>query len=172
MRRKRSSRKNISVRHRKRSIHIRKRRRSISDVRLERALRVFSKTKNAKVAAQSIRVSVERFERAARRKAAIRKRKGILSAIRRLPRKMPVFTAGRQLAVTANRKNTALIARYMSAVGHFLKTNDPKYLTEFKGRNVKDVKGRIHPFETDPNTLYRLASTGNEPFEEVYRIVI
>jgi len=60
----------------------------------------------------------------------------------------------------------------MAAVGQFLKTNDPKYLAEFKGRSVKDVKGSIFQFETDPNVLYRLSSAGNEPFEEIYRIVI
>jgi hypothetical protein len=60
----------------------------------------------------------------------------------------------------------------MSAVRQFLQTNDPKYLTKFKGLSVRDVRGKIHTFETDPNTLYRLSSASGEPFEEIYRIVI
>ncbi|MGA8611668.1 MAG: hypothetical protein WB760_08090 [Xanthobacteraceae bacterium] len=60
----------------------------------------------------------------------------------------------------------------MSAVGQFLKTNDPKFLAEFKGTSVKDASGKVHQFEADPNTLYRLSSAGGEPFEEIYRIVI
>jgi hypothetical protein len=85
---------------------------------------------------------------------------------------MPIFTDGRQLAISARTRSATLIGRYMSAVGQFLKTNDPKYLAEFKGRSVKDIKGRAYQFETDPNALYRLSSAGNEPFEDIYRIVI
>jgi hypothetical protein len=144
----------------------------ISDARLERGLRVLSETKDIAQAARSIRVSEERFKRAARRKAAIRKRKGFWTIVRRLPRKMPTFSSGRQLAITVNSKSASVIARYMSAVGQFLKTNDPKFLAEFKGASVKDASGKVHPFETDPNTLYRLSSAGGEPFEEIYRIVI
>ncbi|MGA8615076.1 MAG: hypothetical protein WB760_26045 [Xanthobacteraceae bacterium] len=135
-------------------------------------MRVLSETKDIAQAARSIRVSEERFKRAARRKAAIRKRKGFWTVVRRLPRKMPIFSGGRQLAITVNSKSATVIARYMSAVGHFLKSNDPKFLTEFKGASVKDALGKVHPFETDPNALYRLSSAGGEPFEEMYRIVI
>lgn len=144
----------------------------ISDARLERGLRVLSETKDIAQAARSIRVSEERFKRAARRKAAIRKRKGFWTVVRRLPRKMPMFSGGRQLAITVNSKSASLIARYMSAVAQFLKSNDPKVLAEFKGASVKDAKGKVYSFETDPNTLYRLSSAGGEPFEEIYRIVI
>jgi hypothetical protein len=135
-------------------------------------LRVLSETKDIAQAARSIRVSEERFKRAARRKAAIRKRKGFWTVVRRLPRKMPMFSGGRQLAITVNSKSASLIARYMSAVAQFLKSNDPKVLAEFKGASVKDAKGKVYSFETDPNTLYRLSSAGGEPFEEIYRIVI
>jgi hypothetical protein len=148
------------------------RRPAISDARLERGLRVLIETKDIAQAARSIRVSEQRFKLAAKRKAAIRKRKGIWTVVRRLPRKMPIFSGGRQLAITVNTKSASLVARYMSSVGQFLKSNDPKFLAEFKGLGVKDVKGTFHPFETDPNTLYRLSSAGGEPFEEMYRIVI
>ena len=149
-----------------------KRRPGVSDARLERGLRVLAETKDIKTAARSIRVSPERFERAAKRKAAIQKRKGFWTVVRRLPRKMPIFSGGRQLAVTVRSNSASLIGRYMLAVRQFLRSNDPKFLGEFKGRSIKDVRGNAHPFETDPNTLYRLSSAGNEPFEDIYRIVI
>jgi hypothetical protein len=145
---------------------------AISDTRLERGLRVLHETKNIKAAARSIRVSEARFKLAAKRKAAIRKGKGVWTVVRRLPRKMPIFSDGRQLTTVVNSKTASVIARYMSAVGKFLKSNDPKSLAEFKGVSVKDASGKVHPFETDPNTLYRLSSAGGEPFEEMYRIVI
>src|SRR5579872_3540344 len=149
-----------------------RRRPGISAARLERGLGVLSDTKDIKVAARSIRVSPERFKQAAKRKAAIRKLADRWSVVKRLPRHMPIFSAGRQIAIKVRGKSASLIGRYMSAVGQFLKTNDPKFLAEFKGRSVKDVRGKVHQFETDPNVLYRLSSAGGEPFEEIYRIVL
>lgn len=148
------------------------RRTTISDARLERGLRVLSETKDIGTAARSIRVSVERFRRAAQRRNAIRKQQRNWTVVRRLRRKMPIFSSGRQMAITVRSKSASLIGEYMSAVGQFLKTNDPKHLAEFRGRSVADIRGKSYPFETDPNTLYRLSSAGAEPFEEMYRIVI
>jgi hypothetical protein len=145
---------------------------AISDTRLERALRVLSETGDVGTAARSIRVAMDRFKRTALRKGAIRKSGLQWIVARRLPRKMPIFSGGRQLAITVNSRAASLIGRYMATVGQFLKTNNPKFLAEFTGRDVKDAHGKIHQFETDPNTLYRLSSAGGEPFEEMYRIVI
>jgi hypothetical protein len=151
---------------------IARRRVGISDARLERALRVYSRTKDATAAARSIRVSVERFKRAAIRRVAARKKRRSLAIVRRLPRKMPLFSDGKLLSITVKSKSASLTGRYMSAVGQFLQTNDPKFLEEFKGRSVKDTKGTFHQFEAEPNQLYRLSSAGAEPFEDIYRIVI
>lgn len=148
------------------------RRRKINDTRLERGLRVLSETKDIKTAARAIRVSPERFKLAAKRKATIRKQKGFWIVVRRLPRRLPIFTNGKQLAITVRSKSASLIGRYMAAVGQFLKTNDPKFLAEFRDRSVKDARGKTYEFETNPNALYQLSSAGNEPFEEIYRIVI
>jgi hypothetical protein len=149
-----------------------RRRPGISDARLERGLGVLSETKDINAAARSIRVSVERFKRAAKRRNAIRRQERNWIVVRRLQRKMPIFTGGKQLAVRVRSKSASLIGRYMSAVGQFLKTNDAKFLAEFKDLSVKDVNGKAYQFETDPNVLYRLLSAGGEPFEEMYRIVI
>lgn len=146
--------------------------RRISDARLERGLRVLSETKDIGTAARSIRVSVERFKRAAKSRNAIRKQQHNWTVVRRLRRKMPIFSGGRQIAITVRSKSASLIGKYLSAVGQFLKTNDPKYLAEFRGHSVADIRGKSYPFETDPNTVYRLSSAGAEPFEEMYRIVI
>jgi hypothetical protein len=149
-----------------------RRRIGINATRLERGLRVLSETKDIKTAARAIRVSPERFKLAAKRKATIRKQKGFWIVVRRLPRRLPIFTNGKQVAITVRSKSASLIGRYMSAVGQFLKTNDPKFLAEFRDRSVKDARGKTYEFETNPNALYQLSSAGNEPFEEIYRIVI
>ena len=144
----------------------------ISDARLERGLRVLSETKDIVAAARAIRVSPNELTRIAKRRRAIRKIGGRWTVARRLPRHVPIFTDGQQLAITARGRSATLAGRYMSGVGQFLKTNDPKHLEKFKGRGVKDVRGKFHEFETNENQLYRLSSAGGEPFEEFYRIIL
>ena len=64
------------------------------------------------------------------------------------------------------------VGRFMSAVSHFLRTNNPAGLREFEGASVTDVSRKTHTFETRPNALYRLASAHDQSFEHVYRIVV
>ena len=152
---------------------IRKHRRpAISDAKLERGLRVLNETDDPKAAAHAIRVSPEKFKRAAKRKNAIRKRKGRWMVAARLPRRIAIFTDGKQLAITVRSKTASLIGRYNSAVGQFLRTNNPDVLAEFAGRVVKDIHGKSYPLTTEPNVLYRLSSTGAESFTEIYRLVL
>ena len=144
----------------------------ISDRRLERGLRVLSETKDVTAAARAIRVSPENFKRAARRKKAIRKSRTGFTLSRGLRRKMPIFTEGRQLAITVSSRTASTIGRHNSAVGQLLRTNKKNHLAKFVGRSVKDITGKSYKFETDPNILYRLSSAGGEPFEDIYRIVL
>ena len=43
-------------------------------------------------------------------------------------------------------------------------------LKPFVGDGVRDVSGAFHPFETGPNNLYRLDSTGELSVPEIYKI--
>ena len=149
-----------------------RRRPSISDARIERSLRVYSDTKDLTAAARSIHVSPKRFRRALERKFKTKSQARLWAASRRLPRTMPIFSGGKQLAITVRAKSASLIGHYMSAVRQFLRPTTRKSLAKFKGLSVRDVSGKIHTFEPDPNTLYRLSSASGEPFEEIYRIVI
>jgi hypothetical protein len=86
---------------------------------------------------------------------------------------MPLYSSGREIAIVVGDFDTAsLIGRYMSAVGQFLTTNNRALLMPFDGQSATDVKGKAHPFETNPNSIYRLAAAGGDPFEQVYRIII
>lgn len=155
---------------RKRSTKSRKR--TVSTRQLERALGVLRQTKDLATAARSIRVSPERFRNAAQRKKAIAKRGKAWRVVARLPRQMPLFSKEKLIVVQVRSRAASKIGRYMAAVGQFLISNDPSPLADFRGGAVKDAAGKSHPFETRPNTLYRLSSAGGEPFEEVYRIVV
>ncbi|MGH7121382.1 MAG: hypothetical protein ACREFP_20735, partial [Acetobacteraceae bacterium] len=78
---------------------------------------------------------------------------------------------GEAIVVTVRPNAAHEIGAYMSAVGQFLGSNDPRVLAPFRRKWITDTSGKAHPFETDPNTLYELEGTGAETFEDVYRIV-
>ena len=61
--------------------------------------------------------------------------------------------------------------KFLNAVGKFIKTNDASYLADYEGKSVRDAMGKSHPFETDPNELYRLYHSGDEPFEVYYKLL-
>jgi hypothetical protein len=90
----------------------------------------------------------------------------------RRPRDVPIYSRGRPETIRVGGYEEAAVAGgYMSAVGNFLRTNDPFYLRPFWGVSIQDVRGREHLLETEPRLLYRLALIEPTPFAEIYRIV-
>ena len=70
-------------------------------------------------------------------------------------------------------EEASLNGEHLAAVGTFLTAPDIDLLRRFEGRSVRDVHGRMHLLETDPNRLYRLAASNDEePFHEIYRLII
>jgi hypothetical protein len=65
----------------------------------------------------------------------------------------------------------SLWGHYVNDVGDFLRSNEIELLAPYRGQGVRTDKGRLIPFETDPNALHRLASAGLPAFHEVYEIV-
>lgn len=154
-------------------LSIGKRQAPLNDERLQRALQVLRQEKNLAAAAKAAGIAPERLRQFAASKGAITKKKRRWIINPALPRRMPLFSQGRQITITVGDLSSAsLIGRYMSAVGFFLKSNDRRLLPPFSGRSVTDISGKAFPFETNPNALYRLASAGGETFEQVYRIVV
>ena len=45
-------------------------------------------------------------------------------------------------------------------------------LEPFEGATVTDRAGRVYPFESNPNAMFRLRKLTRTSFEEVYRIVV
>jgi hypothetical protein len=144
----------------------------IPDDRLQQALRVLRQDKSLTAAAKAAHVSPERLRQVAKSKGAIKKqgRRWIIDPD--LPRRMPLFSRGRAVEVTVAGDAASKIGAYMDAVGKFLTSNNRDLLKPFVGQSVKDTAGKAHPFETNPNALYRLASAGEATFEQVYRIVV
>jgi hypothetical protein len=134
---------------------------------------VLRREKSLTAAARAAKVSPERLRRYATQRDII-ERQGRRWIVRHdLPRRMLLFSDGKDLRVVVGDFTSASkIGRFMSAVRHFLRTNRPAALREFVDESVTDISGKTHPFETRPNTLYRLASAHDQSFEHIYRIVV
>lgn len=140
---------------------------------LEAGFQAMREGKPLTTAAREIHVSPERLRRYVNDQGIGERRGRRWVALNdRRPRRMLLYSNGEARAVTVGRPAASDIGIYMSAVGRFLETNDRSHIRAFEGRDVTDVRGVAHPFETDPNTLYRLAHAGDETFEQVYRIVL
>lgn len=87
----------------------------------------------------------------------------------RRPRGVATLSNGKALTPTVvGFEQASLAGSYWHDMGQFLKTNDIKFLAPYRGKGVRDSKGRFIPFETDPNEVLRLASASLPLFYEVY----
>lgn len=147
--------------------------RPIKDEAFQISLKALRSGKTLAEAAKEIRVSPERLRNQAKERGAIRK-KGRRWVVRNtLPRQMLIYTDGEARSITIGRFSYASkLGRYMAAVKRFLRSNDPDHLKPFIGQSVKDSSDNIYIFETNPNALYRIAASGSESFEQIYRIII
>jgi hypothetical protein len=146
----------------------------IESDRLQLAFRVLRQEKSLTAAARAAKVSPERLRHFATQREDVFERRGRRWTVRHdLPRRMRLYSEGKSLIVVVGDFDSASkIGRFMSAVGEFLRTNNPAGLREFGGVSVTDVSGKTHLFETRPNMLYRLASAHDQSFEHIYRIVV
>jgi hypothetical protein len=145
----------------------------LEDDRLQLALKVLRQEKSLTFAAREAKVSPERLRRYATEKNIIERRGRRWIVRRELPRRMLLLSDGKTIqVVVGDFASASKVGRFMAAVSAFLRTNNPAGLRQFEGASVADISGKIHPFETRPNALYRLASAHDQSFEHIYRIVI
>jgi hypothetical protein len=145
----------------------------IEDVRLQLGLRLLQQGRSLTAVAKEIHVSAERLRSHGVQKKAIQKRNRRWVVRRDLPRHVPVYTNGRELAITVGDFDEAsLVGQYMAHVRWFLQTNHPRHLKPFAGKSVKDIDGETYLLETRPNVLYQLSQSGGASYEEIYRIVV
>lgn len=147
-------------------------RKTIGDGRLQAGLTALNHSGSILVAAKAARTTAENFKKAALKKRAIKKHGKLWIVSRDLQREMLIYSDGKKIAVNLRLGSARHAGRYMSAVGAFLRSNNIRILDDFIGRGVKDIAGKRHVFETDPNVLYQLASSTDEAFETIYRIVV
>ena len=147
--------------------------RPIEDERLQLAFKVLRQEKSLSAAARAAKISPERLRHFATKETSSSARAADGSSGTNCRAACCSFRDGRPSKwSSATSRRRRKIGRFMSAVSHFLRTNNPAGLREFEGVSVTDVSGRTHPFETRPNALYRLASAHDQSFEHIYRIVV
>jgi hypothetical protein len=146
---------------------------TLAEHKLQIGLRSLREGKSATATARSLGLSPERFRRQLAVSDVVEKRGGKWYLREDAPREMLLLSNGQQIRITVPDLATAAqIGRFWNAVKQLLWNNEPEYLEPFAGKTVTDSAGQTHPFETDPNTIYRLSHTGSETFEQVYRIVV
>lgn len=147
--------------------------RPISEDAFQISLKALRSGKTLAEAAKEIRVSPERLRNQAKARGIIRRQGRKWLVRKNLQRQMLVYSNNQALSIIVGTFSQASKAgRYMAAVKRFLRSNDAAHLEPFIGKTVKDKGGKIYAFETNPNALYRLAASGAESFEQVYRIII
>jgi hypothetical protein len=141
---------------------------------LEEGIREIREGGTITATSRRIGVSSDRLRRyLAKSGVGVRERGRWRIGVDRRPRRLPMYSRGRTIdVIVPGYAESVQVGRYMAATGQFQVSNDPLVLAPFRGDGVRDVRGQFHPFETDPNTLYRLMAAGPEPFELVYRIVV
>ena len=145
----------------------------LADVQLQRALKELRSKKSLTGAAKAAGISPERLRANLLSKTAIEKQGRRWTVRDELPRKVLIYSEGREYTPTVRSYDQASLAgKYIDAVGDFWTTADPSHLQGFVGKSVTDIKGRAHPLETNPNALSRLRKVSRTTFEDVYRIVV
>ena len=82
---------------------------------------------------------------------------------------MLLATRGELTYVTVPHDAASDIGIYWNKVEDFLNTNRKAHLEAFVRKGVRDVDGRLYPYETRPNVLRRLDSAGELQFIDIYR---
>jgi hypothetical protein len=141
---------------------------------LEEGLRAVRGGKTLTEAARDVHVSPERLRRylGSSGMAERQGRRWVVTRPDARSRQMLLYSAGEAITVSVTPAEARVVGLYMGAVARFLETNNPAFLAPFRRQTVTDVAGKRHPFETNPNTLYRLDATGGDTFEDIYRIVV
>ncbi|HCR67269.1 MAG TPA: hypothetical protein DIW38_12295, partial [Oceanicaulis sp.] len=85
--------------------------------------------------------------------------------------RLPVISQGQVKTIfVPGFKPASEAGRAWQAQGRFTQTNDIALLAPLQSDGVTDIHGRFHPFETDPNTLHRIAALEEPVFHEIYAI--
>jgi hypothetical protein len=142
------------------------------DAEMEQIRKAIAKGGSLSQAAKLHGVSKERARRYIAAHGIAKFEGGVWVVTDARPRQVPVASNGEQKLIVASPEEASKAASYANAAKVFVNTNDPAVLEEWRGKSIKDIRGKRHKLETDPNELHRLAAADDPAFHEVYRIVV
>lgn len=147
---------------------------SVSDrERFEAALKLYRQNGNQAEAAKSVQLAPERLRRFLNENVQVEGRGRTLKITDNRNREMSVISKGaKRNRILRDFDQASINGEHLNAVRSFLASNDIAFLTPFHGRSVIDARGKLHPFEVDPNMLHRIAHSDEAVFHEIYRLVI
>ena len=138
----------------------------------EKSLEVLRKVRNGESLSSASRELHTSPETVIRNTNAFKKIrwKWIAKSQDRISRVMGIYENGKQSWVEVRDSRIASrIGKYNSAVREFLRSGDVDVLKSYR-KPFKDTNGKLHYFETDPDKLYEIAESQEEPeFWEIYK---
>lgn len=137
----------------------------------ERALGRVKRGESMKAAAKAERISPERLRRYVRDNVRATRHGRKWQIVDRRGVEMALCSLGKFRWVRVSTEKTSAIGHFWVGVDRFLRTNDTSHLAPFQGVGIRDVSGKLWPFETRPNVLRRLDSAGELSFLEIYKNV-
>jgi len=144
----------------------------IADYKLNAAVKLMHQGQSQSAAAKEAGVTAERLRRFTYGHNLAKRvgNKWVMTDER--PRRVPTLTKGDVKAITVPGFSEASKAgSYWNDVGQFIRTNEVEYILPYIGDGLLDTKGKLIPFETEPNALQRIAAMDTPPFHEIYQII-
>ena len=123
-----------------------------------------------KKASQATRTSARTIKKYVGSALRIKNHKTIARKSDSLLRKMSIYENGKEYFIQIRgTKKASLIGRYQSAIGR-LKENDTSLLLSFREIKIRDINGKIHRFDSDPDKILEILERIEEPeFFNIYR---
>lgn len=135
---------------------------------LERALDAMKGGFSQSAAAKSVGISSHRLARYRKKNTWSRRKQGLWIIRDRRPAEMQFASQGKQYSIAVPNRSKGAVGRYWNAINRFLDENKTKWLEPYSGRSIRDIYGKKHVFETDPNTLRMMDAIGDLQFLEIY----
>ncbi len=139
------------------------------DARLDEGFARVASGESLTSTAKALRISPERLRRSIAARGDYVRQGNRYTFKPSVENDFPLYSAGKSIRVRVDDENAMRLGAFMSAVGKFLGSGNIVLLAPYVGESVIDVRGKIHPFETDPDALYELRAKGRPEFHQIYR---
>ncbi len=127
-------------------------------------LRILRQGKSLNQASKQVGISPSTVKRYVGTALKLKNKRIIARKNDSLLRKIRIYENGKEEFVQIRgRKNSAIVAKYLGAVGKRIDKNDINALDSFEKITIRDFKGKHHKFENDVKKLIQIFEKREEP---------